>query len=120
MPEQILNAQMFINGEFTAAISGGNSAIHNPADGSLLAEAADGDIEDVDLAVQTAYRAFRTSWHETPPSIRSHLLLTLGKSLKVNREALAQLESQNVGKPLAESRRDVDDAAYALYAANNA
>ena len=46
-------------------------------------------------------------WLETTPQERSELILKLADALEANAEELAQLESQNVGKPLPAARDEI-------------
>ena len=52
--------QLFINGQFIDAQSGKTFTTPNPATGEVLAEVAEADAVDVDLAVQAARRAFES------------------------------------------------------------
>ncbi len=61
---------------------------------------------DVDRAVEAA-KAALPEWLETTPGERAELLLKLADAIDANTEELAQLESQNVGKPLPASRDEM-------------
>ena len=66
----------------------------------MIAEVPKGTEADVDRAVQAAKSAF-LEWRETTPGERAEVLLKLADVIDENTEELAQIESQNVGKPLA-------------------
>ena len=50
--------QLFIDGQMVEAVSGKTFATINPATGEILAEVAEGEAADIDLAVRAARRAF--------------------------------------------------------------
>jgi len=66
-------------------------------------------VEDVDRAVQSALDGF-PSWAEAIPAARSRALLKLADRIESCAEPLAELESRNVGKPLAVAKDDVEFA----------
>lgn len=96
-------------------VASGNdlSDVINPATGQAFAQASVGAVDDVDAAVSAASRAL-PSWRGNPPSARASALLDLADRVDENRELLAQIESLNVGKPLAVARDEIDGAADAL------
>jgi 1-pyrroline dehydrogenase len=91
--------QNFIGGEWVDAVEGGTMDVLNPATGETIAEVPRGTAADVDRAVEAAKRAW-PDWLETTPAERAELLLRLADVIDEHTDELAQLESQNVGKPL--------------------
>lgn len=90
-----------INGKFMAAKSGKTFDTVNPADGSVIAQIASCDADDVDLAVAKAREAFeRGVWSKMHPSERKKTMIRLVKLLKRHRNELAVLESVESGKPI--------------------
>lgn len=98
--------KMFVNGKFVDSVSQETEAIINPATEEVLTQVPVAGAEDVDLAVKAASAAFE-DWSETPPGERSGALLKLADIIEANAEELAQLESQNVGKPIALARDEI-------------
>ncbi len=98
--------KMFINGEFVDSATGETETIINPATEETLGEVPVGGAQDVDRAVKAARAAF-DDWSATPPGERARALLKLADRLEDNAEELAQLESQNVGKPISLARGEV-------------
>jgi 1-pyrroline dehydrogenase len=96
----------FVGGEWVDAVDGGTMEVLNPATGETIAEVPRGTEEDVDRAVEAAKKAL-PEWLETTPQERSELLLKLAQLIDDNAEELAQLESQNVGKPIAAARDEM-------------
>jgi aminobutyraldehyde dehydrogenase len=102
--------EMFVGGQNVAAAEGETEAVINPATGETIAEVAKGSSRDVDVAVEAAERAFE-AWAATPPNERARALLKLADRVEEHAEELAQLESNNVGKPIAAAREEIPFAA---------
>ena len=99
--KRVLN---FIDGQFRPPCSGRYLPNVNPATGGVIGESAESGPEDVDAAVVAAARAF-DSWHRTPAEERSRLLIRVADLIEENFDELAQLESEDSGKPIALARR---------------
>jgi phenylacetaldehyde dehydrogenase len=96
---------MFIDGQWVAAKSGRTIDVFDPATARVIAQVADADKPDVDLAVKAARRALESSaWADMKPAGRELLLLRLADAIEKNFDELAELESLNVGKLLFFSR----------------
>jgi acyl-CoA reductase-like NAD-dependent aldehyde dehydrogenase len=98
--------QMIIGGEPVDAADGQTFEVINPATGELLATAPLGGPEDVNRAVAAAQKALDdpkgfSSWSAAK---RGRTLQKLSNLAKDHLEELAQLESRNVGKPIAGAR----------------
>jgi acyl-CoA reductase-like NAD-dependent aldehyde dehydrogenase len=78
----------------------------NPATAQPVAELDQADREDADRAVAAARAAF-PRWRAVAPSDRARLLRRLAVAVEEHAEELAQLETRNVGKPIADSRGEV-------------
>jgi phenylacetaldehyde dehydrogenase len=97
--------KLLINGKWVEAASGKTFASYNPATGSVLANVAEGDREDIDRAVKAARAAFETGpWSRTSPASRGKMLWKLADLIEKHLEEFAQLESLDNGKPLAMAR----------------
>ncbi|MFL5932791.1 MAG: gamma-aminobutyraldehyde dehydrogenase [Gaiellaceae bacterium] len=96
----------FVGGEWVDAVEGGTMEVLNPATGEAIAEVPRGTQADVDRAVEAAKKAL-PEWLETTPQERSEALLKLAAAIEDNAEELAELESQNVGKPLSYARDEM-------------
>ncbi|HEY7738618.1 MAG TPA: aldehyde dehydrogenase family protein [Candidatus Limnocylindria bacterium] len=98
--------QMLIGGEQVDAADGQTFDVVNPATGELLAKVPLGGPEDVNRAVAAAQKALDdpkgfASWSAAK---RGRALQKLSNLAKDHIEELAQLESRNVGKPIAGAR----------------
>jgi len=96
----------FVGGEWVDAVDGGTMEVLNPATGETIAEVPRGTQADVDRAVEAATKAL-PDWLETTPAERAEALLGLASAIEDNAEELAELESQNVGKPLSYARDEM-------------
>ena len=114
LPEQLIEPvqrfvakpkKMLIAGKWVTAQSGKTFPVFNPATGEAMAEVAEGDQADIDLAVRAARQAFdHGPWRKMTPSDRGKLIWRLADMLESNREEFAQLESLDNGKPLTIAR----------------
>ncbi|WBF46315.1 aldehyde dehydrogenase [Serratia rubidaea] len=83
-----------------------------PADGSLNAELRAADVNDVNEAVEAAERAWRDpQWRGLVPHQRAAVLYRVSDLINQQLETLAQLQTRDNGKPLAETRGLVASAA---------
>jgi len=99
MSVTVASYKNFVGGEWVDAAEGGIEQIVNPSTGEAIAEVPKGTEADVDRAVQAAKQAY-PEWRETTPGERAEVLLKLADVIDEHTEELAQIESQNVGKPL--------------------
>lgn len=108
--------QLFIGGKWEAAQSGKTIEVRDPGNGRLIAHLAAGDAADVDRAVAAASTAFRKSgWATMPVNDRAVILHRLADLIDKRREVLAQIESLDVGKPLAQAMgNDIPNVAQTL------
>jgi len=94
--------RMFIGGQWVQAHDGATFQTLDPGNGSVLATVAEGKAADVEAAVSAARDAFETSeWRRMPVNERAVLIHRLADLVDQHRPVLAQLESLDVGKPLA-------------------
>ena len=81
-------------------------SVLNPATEKELTKVPEATAEDLDAAVDRAAGAFE-SWREVAPADRARLLRRVAALVEENGEELARLETQNVGKPISDSRGEV-------------
>jgi aldehyde dehydrogenase (NAD+) len=99
----------YIGGEWVGSRSGEAMASHNPATGEVLGFVPASGPEDVDAAVRAAARAYQ-SWRKVPAPRRAEILFRVAELLVKQKEDLARLMTQEMGKVLAETRGDVQEA----------
>jgi betaine-aldehyde dehydrogenase len=102
----IRDVQMIIGGQSVPAADGQTFEVMNPATGQVMARAPLGGKEDVDRAVKAARQAFDDprGWSSWSAAKRGRTLQKFSATVKAHLEELAQLESQNVGKPISGAR----------------
>ena len=83
----------------TELVTTGHHELINPCTGEAFASVADGSTDDVLKAVAIAKRA-QKEWGALPVGERGALLLKVAEALEANHQMLAELESQNTGKPI--------------------
>jgi betaine-aldehyde dehydrogenase len=113
-----MEPKLFIDGAWVAASAGGELDVTNPADERVFAKIAAGTAIDVDRAVAAAAAAGRGAWARTTGRERAVILRAIGAAIDAEKQALAEIEVRDNGKPLPEALWDVGDAAYCfnLYA----
>ena len=80
--------------------------VMNPATGKQIASIADANQEDIDIAVDTARKAFHT-WSTLSGHARARHLYAIARSIQKHGRLFSVLESIDNGKPIRESR-DID------------
>ena len=98
---------LFVGGKFVKPRSGEWFASVSPSSEETLAEVAQANEKDVDLAVKAARGAFEDGWSKLAASERAKYLFRIARLLQERSRELAVLESLDGGKPIRESR-DVD------------
>ncbi len=96
--------KLFIGGKFVAPNSGRYFPTYNPATGDVLAEIAEANAKDVDLAVRTARKAYTTVWSKMSGRERGRYLYRIARLIQERARELAVLETMDNGKPIRESR----------------
>lgn len=99
----------FINGKWVDAAVGGEFDRRNPATGEVVGTFAKSGAEDVNSAVQAANDAFQ-KWRLYPAPRRGEILYRVGQLLIERKEALAREMTEEMGKVLAETRGDIQEA----------
>ena len=94
----MLVLQNFINGAAVPSTSGETTEIVDPATGEVYATAPKSNAADIDAAMAAAEAAF-VEWKKTTPSDRMTSLLKIADAIESAKEALADAECKNCGKP---------------------
>ncbi|APZ94744.1 aldehyde dehydrogenase family protein [Fuerstiella marisgermanici] len=96
---------ILIGDEWRPAVSGKTFKTINPATEEVICEVAEGDKEDVDLAVHAARSAFESgSWSKMDARDRGRLMMKLADLMEENLDELAALETLDNGKPIGDAR----------------
>ncbi len=105
----------FIGGEWTPPLTGDYFDNRNPArTDDLIGHFPRSGKEDVDGAVRAAQRGFEV-WRKTPAPVRGDVLRRAGDLLTKRKEELARAATREMGKPLVETRGDVQEGIDTAY-----
>jgi alpha-ketoglutaric semialdehyde dehydrogenase len=105
----------FVAGKWVDAVSGDSFENRNPADwNDIIGSFPRSSAEDVELAVASAKRGFAL-WSRTPAPLRGDVLRKIGDIMSARKEAIADLMTREMGKPLQETRGDVQEGIDTAY-----
>ncbi|KAG2589732.1 hypothetical protein PVAP13_5NG383046 [Panicum virgatum] len=91
--------KLFINGQFVDAVSGKTFETRDPRTGEVIANIAEGDKADVDLAVKAAREAFDNGpWPRMSGYERGRILYKFADLIDQHVEELAMLDTVDAGK----------------------
>jgi|TARA_B100000959_G_scaffold287468_1_gene372525 aldehyde dehydrogenase (NAD+) len=100
----------YVGGQWVDSASGKTFEVTNPAHCTkVLATVQDSNEEDISKAVEEARRAFRT-WKKIPAPKRGEILFKAAEILVRDKEDIAKMMTKEMGKPLSETRGDVQEA----------
>lgn len=97
---------MLIGGELVPAMSGRCFAVSSPYLEEVIAQAPDGDAQDIDRAVSAARAAF-PAWAATPAPVRAERIRILADAIERRAQDLVLLDSIDSGAPVAVMSADV-------------
>ena len=105
--------QMYLDGAWVDAAGGQTYEVLNPTTEERVAVVPRAAAEDVERAVAAARAAFdHGPWRRTTAAERAAYLHAMAARIRERAEELALLETRTMGKILAESRADMNDAAH--------
>jgi acyl-CoA reductase-like NAD-dependent aldehyde dehydrogenase len=105
----------FIAGKWVAPTSGKYFDNRNPADwDDVIGQFPLSSAQDVDAAVESAQRGFAI-WRTTPAPARGDVLKRVGDILSGQKDALADAMTREMGKPVQETRGDVQEGIDTAY-----
>ncbi len=109
----------FVAGEWVAPASGEYFDNVNPADNSdTIGRFPLSNSEDLERAVVSAQRGFEL-WKRTPAPERGDVLRRVGDIMTRRKEELADIMTREMGKPLTETRGDVQEGIDTAYYAGS-
>src|SRR5947199_7134824 len=98
-----------VNGRPAADGPGGTRRIPNPSRlGEVVSEVHLGSADTFVEAARLA-EAAQHEWSSVPPPVRGHAIQQLGRLVEDNAETLARLITLEIGKPIKESRGEVQE-----------
>lgn len=93
----------FIGGEWVAPTKGQYFENTSPVDGNTFTKIARSTSEDIDKAVEAAWKAAAT-WNHTSATERSNILLKIADIMEENADVLARVETWDNGKAVRETK----------------
>jgi acyl-CoA reductase-like NAD-dependent aldehyde dehydrogenase len=115
MPNGMTKYKNFIAGSWVAPKTELYFENMNPADThDIVGRFPESGAEDVAAAVASAKRGFEL-WRRTPAPARGDVLRRVGDLLVARKEELADVMTREMGKPLAETRGDVQEGIDTAY-----
>jgi len=108
-----MEAAMLIGGEWRQAASNEEIEVVNPATEDVVGSVPSADVADVDLAVETAKRAFG-AWAATDTEKRAHILAGAAALIEERAKDIAALLTAEQGKPILEARGEVTHLAHGV------
>ncbi|CAG9578933.1 unnamed protein product [Danaus chrysippus] len=113
---EIKYTKLFINNEWVDAVSKKTFPTINPQDETVIANVAEGDKADIDIAVEAARKAFHrySKWRTMDASQRGLLMLKLADLMDSEAKYLAELETLDCGKPVRIAEEEVHSSAGVL------
>lgn len=109
-PAGLCPTRLLIDGSFVEATAGRTLVVEDPATGRTIAEVADATESDCMAALEAAVAA-QGSWAKSAPRDRARILRRAADALRDQADEMASLLTAEMGKPLAESRGEVEFAA---------
>lgn len=98
----------FVNGGWTSAVDDVILDVEDPGDGIVVSRVDEAAKDVISSAVESAHAAFRNTWGRLSPRARSAALFEIARVLRSHADELAHLETVDTGKPLSQSRGDVE------------
>lgn len=108
--DKLFRQACFIGGEWVGAQSGETLDVDNPANGDILGQVPNCNAQDAARAIAEADKGFQV-WRKKTANERSECLYRWYQLMLDNTEDLGKLMTLEQGKPLAESKGEVQYAA---------
>jgi len=100
--------RVYIGGEWVESETRKIFKTHDPTTGHVLGEIQACSEADIDRAVEAAWEAYRSGWKDSTVTERQELLHEIADRVEANKEAFAIIDTLDNGKPITESRADID------------
>ena len=110
MQTSLTHTQLLIDGRWTDSASGRRIDVVNPATGAVVGTVAYAGEHDLSQLVDAATRGFRV-WRHTTAFERAVVMRKASAILRERADVIARLMTLEQGKPLAEARTEVINAA---------
>jgi aldehyde dehydrogenase (NAD+) len=100
--------RVYIGGEWVESQGREMFKTHDPTTGHVLAEIQACSAADVDRAVEVAWEAYHDHWADSTVTERQELLHAIADRIEAKKEEFAVIDTLDNGKPITESRADID------------
>ncbi|MEZ3159188.1 aldehyde dehydrogenase family protein [Microbacterium sp. BWT-B31] len=107
----VCNHTLLIDGKDVEASSGDRFTRTSPAHNIEVGTYANASAADVDAAVKAARTALDGGWRLSSGAVRSKLLYRVAQLVRRDAEQLALAETLDTGKPISQSRNEVESTA---------
>lgn len=105
------DVSLFINGEFVDSVSKKTFANLSPFSNETINLVAEGDKEDINVAVESAKTAFETIWKTMKISERMVYINRIADLIDEEAEEIARLEAIDTGLPISQTKKQAARAA---------
>lgn len=102
--------RMYIDGEWVRSDKEEKIDVVNPATEKIIASVPKASREQTKIALEAAEKA-QPGWEDTAPLKRASFLVKTAQLIRRDKERLARILTSEQGKPLFESRSEIDGAA---------
>lgn len=109
---ELFPSKMYINGKWTDSLGSKTFEVYNPANNQLLGSLPDANLEDLNLAVESANTAFK-QWKSYTAATRSNILRKLFELTVQYKSELSDIITYENGKPLLDSNAEINASAKA-------
>ena len=112
VPTHPVELRHFIDGAWVDSADGAVSERGSPSHGGVVSRAAQGGEAEANAAIEAARKAFNDGrWSRISGKERAAVLLKVADLIEEHTERLALLETMESGKPISQSRGEVEGAA---------
>lgn len=102
---------VFVNNDWQPSASGAVLDVADPSTGKVFTQIAAGNADDIDAAVTAARQSLDGDWGYSTATQRGRILMRMSQRIIDELETLAEMESRDTGKPIAQARADITAAA---------
>lgn len=102
--------EMFIDGRWTAAVSGATQPVTNPTTGAVIDTVPTGDERDANVAILAADKAL-AGWRATPASERARLQRRAAQLMRDNADRIGRVLTSELGRPVAAAVAEINRSA---------
>jgi len=108
----VFQGKLLIDGQWTEAADGAKLERSSPAHDMLVAVYAQAGVADTERAIAAARQAFdKGEWPRMKGADRARVLRKVGDLILERKQALAEMETLENGKPLAQSMAEIEGSA---------